>query len=152
VGSAQDLLAETPLTRLPLFQQSASPAVIRAAGTLVGGEDVARRKSEQAEVPEVSEAVVRRLIGSLGFPKARVDQAILCLIHGAPPALSDQVRSRVLSTKATCATLSISKTSLYRLIDDGELTPIRLSSRRIGFAAEDVDAFVSRRTAEVSDI
>ena len=111
---------------------------------------MARRQTTQTEAPEVSETVVRRLIGSLGFPKARVEQAILCLIHGDLPAVTDWSRSRILSAKATCATLSISKTSLYRLINDGELTPIRLSARRIGFATEDVDAFVSRRTAEVS--
>lgn len=110
-----------------------------------------RRTSEQVEAPEVSEAVVRRLIGSLGFPKARVEQAILCLLHGDLPAVTDWSRSRILSAKATCATLSISKTGLYRLIDDGELTPLRLSSRRIGFAVEDIDAFVSRRIAGVTD-
>jgi len=95
-------------------------------------------------VPDVSEEVVRRVIGSLGFPRDRVDQAVACLLDQAPSVTS--VSCRVLSFRETCETLSLSKSGLRRIMAAGELVPLRLSERRIGFRVSDVTAFIESRT------
>lgn len=95
--------------------------------------------------PEVSEDVARRVVGSLGFPKDRVERAVACLLAKEHlPARSIPVE-RVLSFKETCEALALSKSSLRRIINTGEINPIRLSKRRIGFRVQDVNAFIGSR-------
>ncbi len=46
--------------------------------------------------------------------------------------------NRELSFKETCSILRLSKSGLRRLINKAEITPIRLSGRRIGFRLQDI--------------
>jgi excisionase family DNA binding protein len=54
----------------------------------------------------------------------------------------------LLTVKAVCELLGISKPTLYRLIHAGELVPIRVS-RRPRFSADDVRGYLER-SREVS--
>jgi len=93
----------------------------------------------------VSDDVVRRLITSLGFPKNRVENAITCLLHDIPPDDGRSFVERILSFKEVCQTLSLSKSGLRRIMAAGELKPIWLSPRRMGFRQKEVNSFVASR-------
>jgi predicted DNA-binding transcriptional regulator AlpA len=92
-----------------------------------------------------NEDVVRRVIGSLGFPPERVDRAVSCLLAKSPALTSPLPVDRVLSFRETCQMLSLSKSGLRRIMNTGTLKPIRLSERRIGFRADDINTFVRSR-------
>ncbi len=90
--------------------------------------------------------VIRSVIASFGFPEERIDKAVACLLGVQALESSDSIE-RVLSFKETCQILSISKSGLRRLINAGEITPIRLSQRRIGFRTQDINDFVVSKAA-----
>ena len=92
-----------------------------------------------------NEAVVRNVISSFGFPEERVERALACLLSKNGEALPEVPVERVLSFREVCKVLSLSKSGLRRIINAGELTPVRLSERRIGFRVQDVNAFVETR-------
>jgi predicted DNA-binding transcriptional regulator AlpA len=90
--------------------------------------------------------VIRSVIASFGFPEERVNKAIACLLGVETAEDSFGSLDRVLSFRQACQALSISKSGLRRIINAGELTPIRLSQRRIGFRTQDIKAFVANRS------
>jgi len=98
------------------------------------------------QAPKVREEVVKGVISSLGFPEDRVEKAISCLMNGRHLDEETSGVDRILSFKEVCLTLSISKSGLRRLVDAHEIRPIRLSKRRIGFRARDVNAFIASRS------
>jgi len=95
--------------------------------------------------PPINEDLVRRVICSLGFPEDRVESAVSCLMGADGTDVHAVVPDHILSLKDTCRTLSLSKSSLRRLMNAGEIRAIHLSKRRIGFRARDVNAFVESR-------
>ena len=91
---------------------------------------------------EINESVVRSVIASLGFPQERVEKAVACLVARAADT-GDGVRSmRILSSREVQQMLSISPSSLSRLVSSGKLKPVDLTARRIGFIEEDVQNFI----------
>ena len=99
--------------------------------------------SAQTQTQEVGEDVVRRVISSLGFPPDRVERAVACLLTSeSTPAAGI---GRVLSFKEVQYLLGISKSSLRRIMAAGELMPIEITKRRIGFLADNVAAFIQGR-------
>lgn len=95
-----------------------------------------------------SQDVVRGVISSFGFPAEKVDQAVSFLYDEFPANGPHGGPWQIYSFRRTCEVLSLSKSGLRRIIDSGELRPVRLSSRRIGFRSRDVQAFIaSRETA-----
>lgn len=99
--------------------------------------------SAQTQPRDVGEDVVRRVISSLGFPPDRVDRAVAGLLaSGSTPAGGI---GRVLSFKEVQYLLGISKSSLRRIMAAGELTPIEITKRRIGFIADNVSEFIQGR-------
>ncbi|OVE73994.1 hypothetical protein BVX94_02035 [bacterium B17] len=95
----------------------------------------------------VNEAMARRVIESMGFPRNRVDVAVSCLVSEECPVVDD-----ILSFNDVCRRLSLSKSGLRRIINAGELTPIHLTQRRIGFRTQDVARFIeSRESAHLLD-
>lgn len=97
----------------------------------------------------VNEAVVRSVISSFGFPEERVERALACLLSKAGRERPEIPVDRVLSFREVCNVLSLSKSGLRRIINAGELTPLRLSERRIGFRVQDVNAFVQSRSQDL---
>ena len=95
------------------------------------------------ESPEVGEDVVRRVISSLGFSPDRVERAVGCLLAREPAP--DGSIGRVLSFKEVQHLLGISKSGLRRIMGAGQLTPIEITKRRIGFLADDVSEFIQGR-------
>ena len=78
-------------------------------------------------------------------PEDRVENAISCLLNDTRPLKKTLSADRLMSFKEVCQALSISKSSLRRIIDAGELRRVQLSKRRIGFRVVDVNEFVSSR-------
>jgi len=99
----------------------------------------------------VSEEVVRRVVGSLGFPRERVDRAVACLLDQPRDPKNARPVDQVLSFKETCQMLSLSKSGLRRIMAAGELQPIWLSQRRMGFRMKEVSAFITSRNHWGSD-
>ena len=93
-----------------------------------------------------NEAVVRSVISSFGFPEERVERALACLLSKTGNERPEIPVDRVLSFREVCEVLSLSKSGLRRIINAGELAPVRLSERRIGFRIQDVNAFVQSRS------
>ncbi len=54
---------------------------------------------------------------------------------------------RLFSIKKTMEVLSISRTSLYRLIDSGSLKPLKIGGKVL-FAESELDAFIKRLKKE----
>jgi len=55
----------------------------------------------------------------------------------------------ILTRKEVEKTTSISRTSIYRLMQKGQFPkPIRLSANRVGWLAEDIDNWLQQRIAE----
>lgn len=81
------------------------------------------------------------VLTSLGFATERAEKAVSVLL-AEPEAERNYERKRILSVKDVCQTLSISKSSLRRLMDSGKLRAIQISQYRIGFRPRDIDAFV----------
>ena len=48
---------------------------------------------------------------------------------------------------AACAYLSISRTTLHRLVKDGKLKPVQIGARAVGYRYTDLDAFLASATA-----
>jgi predicted DNA-binding transcriptional regulator AlpA len=105
------------------------------------------RKVGEMDDTTVNREVIRKVIASFGFPEERVDKAITCLLGVQTPGNCCDSIERVLSFKETCKVLSISKSGLRRLVNAGEITPIRLSQRRIGFSTQEINAFVAHKAA-----
>ena len=95
---------------------------------------------------KVNESVVRSVITSFGFPEERVERALACLLSKTGCDRPEVPVERVLSFREVCRVLSLSKSGLRRIINTGELKPIRLSERRIGFRVQDVNTFVQSRS------
>ena len=95
------------------------------------------------EAIQIGEDVVRRVIGSLGFPADRVDMAVSCLL--GDERRSEGRVSRLMSFQEVQHLLGISKSGLRRLVGAGGLAPVDLTKHRIGFIADDVDAFIKSR-------
>ena len=91
----------------------------------------------------VGEDVIRRVIGSLGFSRDRVDRAVSCLLDERPA--HDDGISRILSSKEVQQCLGISKSGLRRVMAAQDLVPIEITKRRIGFSAKDVAVFIESR-------
>jgi excisionase family DNA binding protein len=51
---------------------------------------------------------------------------------------------QLVDVRAACATLHVSRSSLYKLIDAGALPPVRLG-RSIRFAVRDLEALIERQ-------
>ena len=49
---------------------------------------------------------------------------------------------KVLSTKEACDHLSLSKATLYRIANQGKLTKIQLSKRRVGWRSAELVAYI----------
>ena len=96
-----------------------------------------------------NEAVVRSVISSFGFPEERVERALACLLSKTGYERPEVPVDRVLSFREACEVLSLSKSGLRRIINAGELIPLRLSERRIGFRVQDVNAFVRSRSQDL---
>lgn len=94
---------------------------------------------------QISEDVVRRVIGSLGFPADRVDRALFCLLNDGSEIRNESRVRRLLSFQEVQRTLGISKSGLRRIVEAGYLAPVDLTKHRIGFIADDVDAFIMSR-------
>ena len=99
--------------------------------------------SAQTQTQEVGEDVVRRVISSLGFPPDRVERAVACLL--ASESTPAGGIGRVLSFKEVQYLLGISKSGLRRIMAAGELMPIEITKRRIGFLADNVSEFIQGR-------
>lgn len=52
---------------------------------------------------------------------------------------------RILRPRESCQKLGLGKTLLYELIAKGELKPIRLSARAVGFYEHELDAWLVSR-------
>jgi len=65
------------------------------------------------------------------------------------PASRPRRGARLLRKQEVCARLSVSNSSLYRMIAAGQFTPIRLgpTCRSIRFDESEVDAFIAARVA-----
>ncbi|MHB8622079.1 MAG: helix-turn-helix transcriptional regulator [Sulfuricaulis sp.] len=64
----------------------------------------------------------------------------------APSTDAGQVPLKILRMPATCAKLSTSKSSVYRMVADGTLPrPIKISQRAIGFFEHELDQFLLTR-------
>ena len=96
-----------------------------------------RRAKDMREL-SVNQDVLLGVIASFGFPDHLVQQAIACLYDRDPADDFGGSVNRVLSFKETCSILSLSKSGPRRLINKAEITPIRLSGRRIGFRLQDI--------------
>ena len=90
----------------------------------------------------VSEDVATRVIASLGFPADRVARAVALLLNErAGPATAGN--NHLMSSRDVQLLLAVSKSTLRRMISRGELTPVQITPRRIGFPADEVSAFVN---------
>ena len=58
------------------------------------------------------------------------------------------IQTQLLSREQTAAYLNLSASTLYRLINAGDLTPIRLSRRSVRFSKEILDAFQQQRQSQ----
>ena len=59
-----------------------------------------------------------------------------------------QVEKKLLTPKKVCEILSISKTTLYKLIKEGKLTPIKLTPKATRFSMEDIEALIRESRKE----
>ena len=59
--------------------------------------------------------------------------------------MEDIIMDRVLSCRESCIVLSISKATLYRLTNAGQLRKVRLSACRVGWRSVDLAKFVEDR-------
>ena len=72
---------------------------------------------------------------------------------GAGQGLAPTVRGeQLLNKQEVCRRLSVSKSTLERLVRDGEMPkPLHVSLRRVAWPASTVDAFIaSRRTTDIA--
>jgi len=118
---------------------------------MLQGEENARsfdRKEPGMSTNAADGTVVRNIISSFGFPEERVERALACLLSENGCELPEVPVDRVLSFREVCDVLSLSKSGLRRIINTGELVPVRLSERRIGFRVQDVNAFVRSRSQD----
>lgn len=53
----------------------------------------------------------------------------------------------VARTLAACAYLSVSRSTLHRLVKDGRLKPVQIGARAVGFRYADLDAFLASAAA-----
>lgn len=58
------------------------------------------------------------------------------------------METRLLSPKAVCQRISLSRTTLDRLVASGDFPkPVRITPRRLAYPAEAVDAWVKEKVA-----
>jgi len=62
-----------------------------------------------------------------------------------------QVEKKLLTPKEVCEILSISKTTLYKLVKEGKLTPIKLTKKATRFSMEDIEALIRESRKERSE-
>lgn len=92
------------------------------------------------QVSDIEADVVKRVIGSLGFSSDRVERAVECLLDGAKHGPSES--RQVLSFDDVRRMLAVSRSTLRRMMAAGQLKPVQITTRRIGFLSSDVDAFI----------
>ena len=85
--------------------------------------------------------MVRGVISSLGFPADRVERAVVLLL-GDKTDQATVDSSRLMSSREVQRLLAVSKSTLRRMISRGELKPLKITPRRMGFRADEVSAFV----------
>jgi len=82
------------------------------------------------------------ILTSLGFASERVEKAV-SLLMAEPEAERNYERKRLLSSQEVQQTLSVSKSTLRRLMNSGQLHAVEIGTRRIGFRQQDVDTFIN---------
>jgi len=55
------------------------------------------------------------------------------------------MQPRIIRLKEACHYIGMSRATIYRLIQSGQLHPIKLGAQAVGFELSDVDAFIDRR-------
>jgi len=66
-----------------------------------------------------------------------------------PPSKAEQAQKRVLRLREVCARYGLSKTSVYRLMEQGEFPqPVRLGPRAVGWRVEDLEAWLENRSTQ----
>lgn len=56
---------------------------------------------------------------------------------------------RILSIRTVCDRLGISRSTLWRLVRDGDFPrSIKLSTNRVGFDEQEIDAWIAQRAAQ----
>jgi excisionase family DNA binding protein len=90
----------------------------------------------------------RQLLGEKGMPSEAVtdDVAVETLIRYLADTRSWTFEP-LLTVNDVCALLSISRQTVYRLIHDGDITPIRVSQSP-RFAPNDLRRYVERQTEQ----
>jgi predicted DNA-binding transcriptional regulator AlpA len=88
----------------------------------------------------IDEQLIRGVIASLGFPADRVEHAVACLLNRAERHQSE-VR-QLLSFDDVRRILAVSRSTLRRMIVAGQLKPVQITARRIGFISSDIDGFI----------
>lgn len=61
-------------------------------------------------------------------------------------AMAEEIRTRLLTVKQTCTYLNISHTTLYRMIERKELTPVIIGGRTL-FDKKDLDELIEKAKA-----
>ena len=98
----------------------------------------------------VDTQLVNDVLTAFGFPEERVQLAVHDLFADSPSHVSAPPIDRILTFKQVCELLSLSKSGLRRIIDTGDLKPIWLSERRMGFPQSNITAFIESRRSHNS--
>jgi len=98
----------------------------------------------------VDAQLIHDILSAFGFAEERIDAAVHALFADSVQHVTTPPVDRILTFKQACELLSLSKSGLRRVIDTGELKPIDLSQRRIGFRQSDITAFVKTRRPHAS--
>jgi predicted DNA-binding transcriptional regulator AlpA len=89
----------------------------------------------------IDEQLIRGVIASLGFPPDRVEHAVACLLNRAERHQSED--RQLLSFDDVRRILAVSRSTLRRMIVAGQLKPVQITARRIGFLSSDIDGFIT---------
>ena len=98
----------------------------------------------------VNPQLIRDILASFGFAEERIDITVHDLFADSVNQVTAPPVDRILTFKQACELLSLSKSGLRRIMDVGELKPIWLSERRLGFRQSDIAAFIESRTTTAS--
>ncbi len=72
--------------------------------------------------------------------------------HSMLTEMTAEMESRLLTVKQTCSYLNISHTTLYRMIERKEITPVNIGGRTL-FDRKDLDELIERaKTGETSPV